>query len=225
MKILGIETATDACSAALLCDAAISHRLEIAPRRHTDIILSMVADLLAEAQLQLSQIDAIAFGCGPGSFMGIRLATGIAQGLAFGIDCPVISVSSLQALSQVAYIKHKTKQVIAAWDARMEAVYWGAYSLQGNLMQPLQADQLSQPMLIKPPTADVYVAVGNAWEIYANQFSSGILAKFPAIYVDLYPAAQGVVCVAQDKFQRGDVMPAASAKPIYLRNQVAKKPL
>ena len=127
MKLLAIDTSEDACSAALCVGDEILERFEIAPRRHTELILPMMDGLLAEAGLSLRGLDALAFARGPGSFTGIRIATSIVQGAALGAGLAVVPVSSLQALAQGARRLHGAGQVLSALDARMREVYWGAY--------------------------------------------------------------------------------------------------
>jgi len=143
-KILAFETATQACSAALCIDSTIIERFQVAPRKHSDLILPMIDEVLREAGVTLDQVDAIAVGIGPGSFMGVRLAVGIAQSLAFGQDKRVIPVSTLQILAQTAHRELKMDQVLAAWDARMGEMYWSAYQLKNHLMQSVQKDQLTR---------------------------------------------------------------------------------
>ncbi len=133
-RILAIETATQACSAALLLDnGEVLSRLELAPRRHTALILPFIDALLSEAGIALNALDAVAFGVGPGSFMGLRLATSVAQGLAFGADLPVVPISSLRALAQVALLAlPQENKVLAGWDARMGEIYWGLYKREST---------------------------------------------------------------------------------------------
>ena len=108
MKILAIDTATEACSVSLNIDGSSQEIFEVIPRQHTERVLPMVDELLSSASLDLSQIDAVAFDCGPGSFTGVRVGTSVAQGLAFSHDLPVIGVSSLAALAQLAFREEKT---------------------------------------------------------------------------------------------------------------------
>ncbi len=120
MKLLAIETATEACSAALYIDGEISERYEVAPRRHAELILLMMEQLLTEAELKLTQLDALAFGRGPGSFTGVRIATGVIQGAAFGAQLPVVPVSTLAALAQRHYRMRGACRILPAFDARMK---------------------------------------------------------------------------------------------------------
>nr|VFK07335.1 MAG: tRNA threonylcarbamoyl adenosine modification protein YeaZ [Candidatus Kentron sp. FM] len=129
MKILAIDTATDACSVALHLDGDYREIHELAPRRHAEILLPRIRTLLSEAALSLRDLDALAFGRGPGAFTGVRIATGVIQGLAFGADLPVVPISSLHALAQGAWRERGEGNVLAAFDARMGEVYWGAYRL------------------------------------------------------------------------------------------------
>ncbi|MCW8941987.1 MAG: tRNA (adenosine(37)-N6)-threonylcarbamoyltransferase complex dimerization subunit type 1 TsaB, partial [Gammaproteobacteria bacterium] len=137
MKILAIDTATEACSAALYIeseapDAGITSEYQLAPREHSRLILKMIDRLLSQAGIAVAELDAIAFGRGPGSFMGLRIAAGVVQGIAFAHDIPVIPVSTLKTIAQRAYELTGSKNVLAAIDARMDEVYWAKYSLTGK---------------------------------------------------------------------------------------------
>lgn len=221
MKLLAIETATPACSAALMHDQQTIERFQIAPRQHAQLILTMVDELLAQAGVSLNKLDAIAVGQGPGSFMGVRLAVGVAQGLAFGADLPVIPVSTLAALAQTAYDQGAEGKIIAAWDARMDEMYWGAYELdnQGRL-QCLQTEALNKPAEIQLPSLSSWTLVGNAWEVYRQQLSSSILSQH--FLPELYPRAAAVAKIALQLLETGSTLSPENVVPIYLRNDVAK---
>ena len=126
VKLLAIDTAESACSAALLVDGAVLSRMEQAVRGHSERILPMMQSLLSEAGYSLNDLDALAFGRGPGSFTGLRIAAGVIQGSALGAGLPVVPVSTLQTLAQGAFRMHGARQVLSALDARMAEVYWGA---------------------------------------------------------------------------------------------------
>ena len=127
--LLALDTATECCSAALLHDGTVTARSEVIPRQHAQRLLPMIEELLGERQLRLQDVDALVFGRGPGAFTGVRIATGMVQGLAFAADKPVIAVSNLAALAQRAWREHGAETVAAAIDARMDEVYWGLYGL------------------------------------------------------------------------------------------------
>jgi tRNA threonylcarbamoyladenosine biosynthesis protein TsaB len=219
-KILAIDTSTDACSAALLCDKKNHHRFIVAPREHTKFILPMIHELLTEAQLDLNQLDAIAFGCGPGSFTGIRLAASITQGLAFVANLPVIKISSLRALAQEVFVTLAKEKVLVAQDARMQEIYWGEYQIDATfIMQAIVPDQLLAPMQVKTPTDAGFTGIGNAWKIYDD-----ILTKrcnIPLIESKAYPRAQYIAQLAAADFAKGLTVSAMEALPVYLREEVA----
>ncbi len=211
--LLGIETATDACSCALWCEGEITERFEIAPRRQAERVLPMIDELLQEKQLTLADMQAIAFGQGPGSFMGTRLAASVALGLAFGVDIPVIPISTLQALAQRAYVQYQFDQVAAAWDARMQEMYWGCYRVDADgIMQPLRHDELSAPAAVRLPDGHWH-CVGNAWQVYQAKW----LAE--PVHDLLYPSAAMVVLLAT-KLGKSQAR-AQKFHLSYLRQQVA----
>lgn len=209
-KILSLDTATEACSAALLLDDEIIEEFQIAPRQHSQLILPFIEKLLKKANLKLSDLDALAFGCGPGSFMGVRLAASVIQGLAFGAQLPIISISSLQALAQDAFDKSGETSILAGWDARMNAIYWNQFS--ENLQLKFPQDQLSDP---KDIPLDAAVAAGNAWSVYADQLSGKI-----KIIEGCYPRASCVAKLALEKFKRKEFTPLHEALPTYVRDKV-----
>ena len=219
MKLLAIETATHACSAALWVDGQRLDRTQVAPRQHSALVLAMVDELLVDASLSLGNLDAIAFGQGPGSFMGVRLAVGIAQGLAFGAELPVIPVSTLQALAQVAYQAKSISSVIAGWDARMNGIYWGAYTLdEAGIMQSVKADALNEPNEITLPAEHEWLLAGNAWDVYREKLDEKILAC--SMMTDIYPQASAVVEIGANLFSQGKVTSVEQAEPVYLRTKV-----
>ncbi len=218
-KILAIETSTDACSAALLVDDVILERYKLAPRQHAQLILPMVKSLLAEAELQLSQLDAIAFGRGPGSFTGVRIATSITQGLAFGADLPVIPVSSLQALAQKTYEEFKTPKILAGFDARMQEVYWGVYELDDDIMTVVGKDILVKPADINPPQGQGWTGVGDAWGKYAQILQPVLNLKFKDIITEQYPSAGAVAKIATRDWLQQKVFAPDEVLPLYLRTE------
>lgn len=220
MKILAFDTATAGCSVALLINGEILERFEVALQRHAELILPMIDNLLNSAGITLKQLDAIAVGQGPGSFMGLRIAVGVAQGLAFGADLPVIPISSLQTLAQTAYRQTQHPHIIAGWDARMQAIYWGIYSLGENqLMMPVVPDALIEPQDLIIPEGNDWLLTGNAWLAYRQQLTP-VLKSYRQI-TDIYPQARAMIDIAAVLFQQGQVRNALQIEPIYLRDQVA----
>lgn len=224
MKLLALETATEACSAALYLDGEISERYQIAPRQHTALILPMVDELLAEAGLSPRQLDAIAFGCGPGAFTGVRIATGVVQGVAFAADLPVVPISTLATLAQGARREFGWMRVAAAIDARMAEVYWGAFEDDGaGIMHPVAEEQVVAPGQVPSLEGSDWYGIGSGWQSYANELSAcqdGNLISTNGAY---YPHAQDVATLAVAAYGRGETVPAEKALPHYLRDNVAKK--
>lgn len=224
MKLLAIETATEACSAALYIDGEVSLRYEVQARKHSELILPMMDSLLAEAEIKLTSLDALAFGRGPGAFTGVRIATGVVQGAAFGADLPVVPVSTLATLAQRHYRENGHMQLLAAFDARMGELYWGGYRVLDGLAQEVIADQVARPEEVVLPTDSGWHGVGTGWETYADILSTRMQDGLESITSDLYCSAHDVALLAVAGFARGDVVPANQALPVYLRDQVASKP-
>ena len=231
MKILAIDTATEACSAALLIDDEAGHKIysryQLAPREHSRLILQMLDDLLAEASLSVSDVDAIAFVQGPGSFMGLRIAAGVVQGIAFAHDIPVVPVSTLKAIAQRAYEESGSTHVLATIDARMDEVYWAAYSLQNQQWQLHGEERVISPEKVVLPVMpeDVtWLAAGNGWANYKDRLLAAVSNQPSEILPECFPSAEGIAKLAAEEFKAGNTVPAAEAIPVYLRNDVAKKP-
>jgi tRNA threonylcarbamoyladenosine biosynthesis protein TsaB len=249
MKILAIDTATEACSAALLIDGAtvdsgvaqsrIRSQYQFAPREHSRLILKMIDELLAEAGLPVSSLDAIAFGRGPGSFMGLRIAAGVVQGIAFAHDIPVIPVSTLKAIAQHAYEETGIDHVLVAIDARMDEVYWGAYYLGEQALNepPLYAphwlldgeERVISPEKIRLPEmlaeqGKRWVGAGTGWGSYADRLLPQEHFSLQSMLVECFPSAENIVKLAVSDFRAGNMVTASQAIPVYLRNDVAKKP-
>ena len=223
MKLLAFDTSTEACSAALALGDAILQREELAPRRHAELILPMVDSLLQEAGLRLRDLDALAFGRGPGAFTGVRLAAGIAQGLALGADLPVLPVSSLAALAQGA--TDPADALLATMDARMGEIYWGLFEpANGGVARLIAEERVSDPAAMTLPAGRSFFAIGSGWETYgallAERFKGRVTGGAPA----RRPRARDLLPLAQAELQQGRGLPPEQALPVYLRNEVAQKP-
>lgn len=224
MKILAIDTSEDACSVALLIDEAVDSRHELAPRRHSELVLPMMDGLLAEAGLSLVQLDALAFGRGPGSFTGIRIAAAVTQGAAFAADLPVVPVSTLLALAEGARREYGAGRVLAALDARMSEVYWAACSLgpQGT-MTLMGPERLSAPQGVTVEIDGDWMGVGSAWGPYAEPLRVATGSGLAGIGAEARVQAQDVAVLAAAAVERGETVGAERALPVYLRDEVAWK--
>ena len=222
MKLLAIETSGSACSVALLNENKVTAQQQIAPMQQTKLILPMIQAVLADANLDLSQLDAIAYGCGPGSFTGIRIASSVAKGLAFAVDKPVIEVSSLAILAQAAYLEQKWEQICVALDARMNQIYWAMYTLdQTSQMALLGTEQVCLVTELKIPaelrTKGVWYGIGDAWDKYPEKLVEQIRFMPQSIKASQQPLGEAVLQLARVKFNHGECMTAGNAAPVYLR--------
>ena len=222
MKLLAIETATEACSAALYVDGEIQQRYQVQPRRHSELILPMMEQLLAEAQLGLGQLDALAFGRGPGSFTGVRIATGVIQGAAFAADLPVVPVSTLAALAQRAFREQGFQRILPAYDARMNEIYWAGYQVDGEgLVRPVLAEQVVSPERVTAPQGRGWHGVGSGWKAYREVLSANLGTALDSCDAELLCSALDLARLAVDDYLAGKAVAAEQALPIYLRDQVA----
>lgn len=218
MKLLALESATESCSVALRDGDTVYARSQLAPREHAALLLPMVEAVLAEAGLTLAGLDAVAFGRGPGSFTGVRIAASVTQGLAFAADLPVLPVSTLAALAQGAWREHGVHRVAAAIDARMGEVYWGLYREQDGVMLPEGEEGVFAPELVPLPRAADCTGAGSAWATYADALAErcGIATH----YGDRYPQAVDILTLAAAAWHAGKAVDAALAQPVYLRDKV-----
>jgi len=226
MKILAIDTATEACSAALYIDGVITEQFQVAPREHTQLILNMIEILLEQSELKVGQLDALAFGRGPGSFTGVRIATGIIQGLAFASDLPVVPVSTLAALAQQAYDNHQHEHVLATIDARMGEIYWACYVKDENNIMGLSSEECvtsAESVVLTGDLSKSWCGTGSGWSTYKEALTSITGDQITDIYGDELPHSSSIVKLAADAFKRGEAVNASQALPVYLRNDVAKK--
>ena len=220
MNLLAIETATESCSAALLASDRLLTRSELAPRRHAELLLPMCDDLLREAGLSRRDLEAIAVGCGPGAFTGVRLAVSAAQGIAFALDLPVVAVSSLAALAMQAPTNGAA--ILAVIDARMGEVYAGAFErTPDGLVVAIGGETVGAAESLALPAASGWNVIGSGWASYRD----AIAAQLPAapVWADgaRYPQAEDVARLAAPRVRAGDVLDAAHALPVYLRDKVA----
>jgi len=223
--ILALETATSSCSVAMRIDDEIVGRSEIGSNVHSQVLLSMVESVLLEASIDAQDIDAVAVGQGPGSFTGLRIGVGVGQGLAFGANCPMIGVSSLDALALQA---QGNGAVIAGIDARMGEVYWSQYQKNESEVSRVSELQVTPPadvsVTVRSNDDDTAIRlVGNAWAAYEGEFSLLNKHNLKAQEEVVYPSAEALLVLAEEKYGENDWVAARDFVPIYIRNNVAKK--
>ncbi|MCG6859834.1 MAG: tRNA (adenosine(37)-N6)-threonylcarbamoyltransferase complex dimerization subunit type 1 TsaB [Chromatiaceae bacterium] len=224
MKILAVDTSGEACSAALLIGTELSQRLEREPRRHGELILAMMDGILAEAGIALRQLDALAFGRGPGSFTGVRIAASVVQGAAYGADLPVVPVSTLAALAQGHFRRSGSLRVLAAFDARMGELYWGAYRLgDGDLMRSAGAEEVASAEDVVLPEDGTWSGVGSGWNPYGEVLRRRLGSRLLAVTTDAICESRDVALLAAAELSAGRSVPAERALPVYLRERVAAR--
>ncbi|MCS5708307.1 tRNA (adenosine(37)-N6)-threonylcarbamoyltransferase complex dimerization subunit type 1 TsaB [Candidatus Berkiella cookevillensis] len=231
--ILGFETSTDVSSVALLHHGKWYTRSNSTLKMHSELILPMLQSMLQEAEIECSDVQAIATGVGPGSFTGVRLGVGLAQALGFGLDIPIFPISTLSALAYSAIEASKSAPdalILAAWDARMQGIYWGLYQTCLNLgVQPLLCDRLSSPeeMNMGEFRNKPLIVVGSGFDPYCEkipeQWVDNWQEKYNQRLSDHYPSAKEIVLLAEMAINagRGAVLPE-ELLPHYIRNNVAQ---
>lgn len=220
MRLLALDTATEACSAAVLVDDEVVETYELAPRRHAELILPMIEEVLAETGLTPGQLDAVAFGRGPGAFTGLRIAAGVAQGIAFAAELPVVPVSTLAAIALAVVREHGAAGVAAAIDARMDEVYWGAYRNdgQGGVMIVGQ-ECVCLPQRVPLLPDGHWTGAGSGWGTYGESLGQRLAIGY--WHGDCYPRAWDVAILGAQGLERGQGVDPAQALPVYLRDRVA----
>ncbi len=216
-RILALETATEACSAAVLADAAFYQRFEIRPRAHLRLLLPMVESVLAEAKLALPDLDAIAFGRGPGGFTGLRIAAGVAQGLALGTRLPVIPVSNLAVLATAVFRDTSAQRALICQDARMGEVYWATFERgEDGLPVALGPERVGPPEDVVVEGAG-WLGAGSGWPQFPR-----LRVGFQGVIdsVDRWPNAADVAAIAAKELRAGRALAPEHAAPTYVRDSV-----
>ncbi|MCC4614554.1 tRNA (adenosine(37)-N6)-threonylcarbamoyltransferase complex dimerization subunit type 1 TsaB [Xanthomonas campestris pv. asclepiadis] len=220
MKVLAFETSTEACSVALHIDGRVLERFELAPRRHAELALPWAEHLLAEAGITRRQLDAIAVGRGPGAFTGVRLAIGIAQGIALGLDLPVLAVSTLQVLAWRA--PAEARKVLACIDARMGEVYAGVFARDGDTLRELMPEVVCAPQAcIVPDTLHRFAGVGSGFAAADALLQQRFATQLTSIDAAALPHAADLLTLAVPALLRGEGVAPERVEPAYLRDNVA----
>ena len=227
MRILAIDTATEACSAALWNDGATTAHFELCPREHTQRILPLVQDILTETHVKLTELDALAFGRGPGSFTGVRIGIGVAQGLALGANLPMIGVSTLATMAQGAFRKTGATRVLAAIDARMGEVYWAEYQRdEQGVWQGEETEAVLKPEAVNERLKQLsgeWATVGTGWAAWPDMSAdTGIMLRDGDVSL---PEAEDMLPIACQLLAQNKTVAVEHAEPVYLRNEVAWKKL
>lgn len=219
MKLLAIETSTDLCSVAVALDDQILCEERLAPRQHAELLLPMIDAALARAGIGRAQLDAVAFSQGPGSFTGVRIAASVTQGIAYGLDLPVIPVSTLAALAQGV----GGRLIAAALDARLGEVYYGLYGRgDAGLVTPLTPDALLRPEQVSLPETDDWIAVGPGFKAHEEALLLRIAKRGIETFVERLPSARQVAELGRHALANGATVTAQQAMPVYLRERVTQ---
>lgn len=217
MNILSIETATEHGSVALLHDGELLVRRVQGAANHSEAVLRDLRELLSEAGIPITRLDAVAFGAGPGAFTGLRLACGVAQGLALGADLAVAAVGSLQAVA----LQADAARVFVANDARMGEVYHAAFVQDGDgVPQPLGAAACSHPLELELPAGD-WFAAGSAFKVWPQELEARFMGRLTACRPEMVPRAEEVARLGAVAVARGELLAPELAAPLYVRDKVA----
>ena len=222
MKILAIDTSTEACSAALYIDGELIERYLVAPRKHIELLKPMVDEVMKAAEVDVSELTGLAFGAGPGSFAGLRVACAFVQGMGAGLEIPVVPVSTLKAMAQQVLDTHADRTVLVMLDAKMKEVYWGVYRLEDKEVVTVLPEQVTKIDEI-PNFAGIVglaniIGAGDGWNVTPN-WAEALKPEF--IEKNVYPRAGEIALLSIDDFENGMALDADQVSPIYLRNNIA----
>lgn len=223
MKILALDTCTEMCSVALLDQDKLFEQALATQRGHSEHILGMLDALLAQAGVSLKDIDLLSFGRGPGSFTGVRVGVGVAQGIAFARRLPVVPVSTLAAVAQRAIDEYGAKQIAVALDARMGEVYAAHYREVNGLAVLCDEEQVCAPTDFRPLDETMWFAAGTGWKEHEQALKTAFANQLSGEDATLLPLAAAMTWLARDRADKGETIAAEAAVPVYLRDKVAKK--
>lgn len=219
MRVLALETSTEYCSVALWQDGAIMEHCELAGQKHSEMLIAMLDGVLQDSGFRIQDMDGIAFGMGPGSFTGVRIACGVTQGLAFGANLPVAGVCTLEALAEAS----GKPRVIAALDARMGEIYHAAYEKHDDTWVTVSEPRLCKPQEAPPVSGGSWFGAGSGFAMHSRIFSERYAGQLHGADGDAVPQAAAIAALGAVQFMQGRGMDAAQALPLYLRDKVAFK--
>jgi tRNA threonylcarbamoyladenosine biosynthesis protein TsaB len=217
LKILAIETSTELCSAALWLDGEIDAREVVAGQRNSELLLPMIDALLAAHALKAADLDGVAFGAGPGSFTGLRIACGVAQGIAFGAGVPVVGVGTLLALAELS----RAERAVCCLDARIGEIYHAAYEQRAGDWHAVHEPSLCKPDAAPALPAGAWTGCGSGFAAYGAVLASRYDGRLARVIDNIAPHAKEIATLAAAEFARGKAVSAELAAPLYVRNKVA----
>ena len=218
MKLLAIDTATEACAVGLSAGGKHFTRFELTPRRHTECVLPWADELLAQAAIGKGDLNAVAVGIGPGAFTGVRLAVSLAQGMALALDIPVLPVSTLAVIAQT---QDHDGPIAVLMDARMGECYVGFYQKTGGIVAAIAPERLLKPEHVTLPIAGDWIGVGSALSSYATQLPPELMAAFKQIDSSCLPQPEALLQLAEHGIRNGAAVAPERIEPAYLRDKVA----
>ena len=227
-NILALDTATDACSVALIQDGTISSRSELIPRQHNQRLFSMLGEVVPRGNPKDVGVELLAYNHGPGSFTGLRIAASAIQGLAFAADLPVAGISTLACMAQGAWRRGEISPAATALvllDARINEVYWGLYELEDGVARPCQPDAVAAPGLLPPDTgaqSQELVALGSGLR-YADAIPAALTRRWSVAEPELWPDSLDLLTLGESCFERGGLCTAEQVQPVYLRDEISWK--
>jgi tRNA threonylcarbamoyladenosine biosynthesis protein TsaB len=217
LNVLALDTSSEWCSAALWVDGRVLSREQLAGQRHSELILPMIDALLRESGLALKALDGVAFGAGPGSFTGLRIASGVAQGLAFGAGVPVLPVGTLEALAEAS----GAPRAIAALDARMDEIYHAAYVRVGEDWREVHPPSLCRPAEAPLAEGGGWTGCGNAFAVQAEILRARYAGAMATVCPELVPHARAIAGIGVRSLAAGRGLDPELAAPLYVRDKVA----
>lgn len=223
MNLLALDTSTELCSVALWRAGELIEHAEWVGNRHSEVALPMAKAVLAEAGVRLAELDGVACGIGPGSFTGLRIGCGIAQGLAFAIDCPVVGVVTLEAMALELAERRAHPAVLTTIDARMHEVYAAAYRIESDRLQIVISPGVYPPGSLPFPPAEAcgWIGGGTGFGAYGEILRQRLGERLAGVEDELYPRAGFILKLAQPRFAAGECGPAETLEPLYVRDKVA----